>query len=191
MHRSGIFPKSRSRCPNFTPQKFELGLSLIHQISLYGLLDQQSWRENYLTCIGRTENAIALAGLRACMALYRSDTGVFENRLTIMDIVDRIDAYPRTLIVGACRDLLVTSSHAAYRALAERGFDVHLKLYDARHGFFGFPPSWTFGAWRESAQPASRMMVSFLESERRRCTLSEGESCCTPCDMNRCVMIVT
>ena len=162
-------------------------LSAVHyftsKISLYGLLDQQSWRQNYLLTICRTENALALAGLRACMALYRSNFGVFENRITIADIAKEVLHFPRTLFIGAARDLLVTSSVAAYNSMRERGFDVHLKVYDARHGFFGFPPSWTFGAWKTSALPAAQLMTEFLEHSRRQGVCVGGEP------MNRCCHI--
>ena len=151
---------------------------------MYGLLDQQSWRQNYLLTIGRTENAIALAGLRACMSLYRSNDGVFENRITIADIAEEVLVYPRTLFVGASRDLLVTSSIAAHTHLLQRGFDVHLKVYDARHGFFGFPPSWTFGAWKTSARPAAQLMTAFLEQGRGRgaCVVVDGGVACCPAE---------
>lgn len=163
--------------------------SVTCQISLYGLLDQLSWRQNYLLTIGRTENAIALAGLRACMALYRSSNGVFENRITIADIAEDIHVFPRTLFIGASKDLLVTSSVAAHDMLRRRGFDVHIKMYDARHGFFGFPPSWTFGAWKTSAKPAARLMVSFLDQARRvgGCVVGEKEDrCCPPVQAQLC-----
>jgi hypothetical protein len=126
------------------------------------VLDQQSWRDYQLDTVCRAENAIALAGLRTCMSLYRSKHGVFENRFTLLDVAAELQAYPRTLIIGASKDLLVCSSCAAYAALRRRGFDVHLRMFDARHGFFGFPPSWTFGAWKTSAQPASALMTAFL-----------------------------
>ena len=121
------------------------------------------------------------------MALYRSNDGVFENRITIADIVPDIVVFPRTLFIGASRDLLVTSSVVAHTLLLQRGFDVHLKLYDARHGFFGFPPSWTYGAWKTSAQPAAKLMVAFLEQGRSTggCIpgcVGEGDEKCCPKD---------
>ena len=115
------------------------------------------------------------------MALYRSNEGVFENRLTVADVMENVSAYPRTLLIGASRDLLVTSSHAVFTALRKRDFDVHLRLYDARHGFFGFPPAWTFGAWKSSAQPAARLMVAFLHSQKDECMVVDGCSCCVDC----------
>lgn len=102
---------------------------------LYGLLDQQSWRGRQLKQISEMENFLAEGGIAACLELYASD--VFGGRLTLMDILDEVEAFPRTLFIGGSQDPLVYSTIAVHEEMLKRGFDVHCKIYPARYGLGG------------------------------------------------------
>lgn len=150
---------------------------------LYGLLDQSSWRGRTLKQISRLENFMAEGGISGALQLYESLEGVFHNRLSLMDIHDDIVHFPRTLFVGGSQDPLVYSTLSAHEHLLARGFDVHCKIYPARHGYFGFPPQWTFGAWRTGAAPTCELLADFYrqtpEGHRRTCSnAQDGTSCC-------------
>ncbi|EDQ90070.1 uncharacterized protein MONBRDRAFT_24502 [Monosiga brevicollis MX1] len=130
---------------------------------LYGLLDQTSWRGRQLKQITMIENFLAEGGIASCLELYASQSNVFENRLCLMDIVDEIERFPRTLFIGGSQDPLVYSTVVAHEKLLTKNLDVHCKIYPARHGFFGVPLEWTFGAWRTDAQPAFELLAHFFE----------------------------
>ncbi|EGD75595.1 hypothetical protein PTSG_06663 [Salpingoeca rosetta] len=150
---------------------------------LYGLLDQTSWRGRCLKQITRLENFMAEAGISGALELYTNLDGVFNGRYTLMDIHDDIQHFPRTLFVGGSRDPLIYSTLFAHERLHASGFDVHCKIYPARHGFFGFPPQWTFGAWETDAAPTTELLAHFFGQSptrhRRQCSNTlDGTSCC-------------
>lgn len=69
---------------------------------------------------------------------------------------------PRTLFIGATYDPLVYSSLLSHGRLKAEGHDVHCKLFPGRHGFFGVPPQWTFGAWRTDCAPSALLLRDFF-----------------------------
>lgn len=136
------------------------------QVVLYGLLDQDSWKHQKVAGMGSLENALAVMGLHSCLALYHVRLNVFRNRLTLLDLLPDIKRLPPTYIIGADKDALVFSSRTAYERLKHAGFDVHYKAYNSRHGFFGFPPAWTFGNWKTSAKPCAVLIGKFFTPGR-------------------------
>eukprot|EP00049_Salpingoeca_infusionum_P013483 m.251768 g.251768 ORF g.251768 m.251768 type:complete len:460 (+) comp15461_c0_seq2:139-1518(+) len=153
---------------------------------MYGLLDQTSWRNKRLKQINMIENFMAEGGIGGALYLYRSPENVFGNRFCLGDVIDELEAMPRTLFIGGSRDPLVYSTISVHSKLLAKGFDVHCKIYPARHGFFGFPPAWTFGAWLSDAKPATALIVDFFQQtrkgHRRTCSLQhrEQDACCRP-----------
>ena len=150
---------------------------------LYGLLDQHSWRGRSLKQISQLENFMAEGGISGALELYESLEGVFDNRLSLMDIAEDIEHFPRCLFVGGSQDPLIYSTLIAHERLYARGFDVHCKIYPARHGYFGFPPQWTFGAWKTGAAPTCELLADFFSqtpaTHRRLCSnMRDGTSCC-------------
>lgn len=97
---------------------------------LYGLLDQKSWRGRHLKQIAEVENFLAEGGISTALDLYRSN--VFGGRLTLMDVLDDVHNFPRTLFVGGSQDPLIYSTIAVHEHMLKRGFDVHCKIYPAR-----------------------------------------------------------
>lgn len=99
---------------------------------LYGLLDQTSWRGRQLKQISVLENFVAEGGIAGCLELYRSLDDTYSNRLSLMDICDDIEHFPRTLFIGGSQDPLVYSTVVAHKKILDLGFDAHCKIYPAR-----------------------------------------------------------
>lgn len=151
------------------------------QAAVYGLLDQRSWWGRRLPSIGPVENAVALTGLSLALELYRCEQGTLANRIVLLDLLEELEQFPRTLFVAAGCDPLIFSSQAAYAALQARGFDVHYAEYDARHGYFGVPPAWTRGGWKTASRPTFEMLMSFFNARdaQHACVATATEACCT------------
>eukprot|EP01147_Barroeca_monosierra_P007200 gene7199-9665_t len=150
---------------------------------LYGLLDQHSWRGRSLKQISPLENFMAIGGIAGALELYESLEGSFGNRLSLMDIMPDTKYFPRTLFIGGSQDPLVYSTLVVHERLYAKNFDVHCKIFPARHGFFGFPPQWTLGAWLEGAAPTCQLLCNFFkqspETHKGECSVTgDGLSCC-------------
>eukprot|EP00056_Hartaetosiga_gracilis_P002966 m.58550 g.58550 ORF g.58550 m.58550 type:complete len:430 (+) comp11269_c0_seq1:42-1331(+) len=152
--------------------------------SLYGLLDNLSWRGRRLKQITILENYIAEGGIAGALELYQPyEKTVFGNKMLFGDLIDDIHVFPRTLFVGGSQDPLVYSSVMTHEKLRDKGIDAHCKIYPSRHGFFGFPPQWTFGAWVHGAKPTCELLIHFFAEassrHRRSCSnTATGVRCC-------------
>eukprot|EP00055_Hartaetosiga_balthica_P009067 m.35257 g.35257 ORF g.35257 m.35257 type:complete len:427 (+) comp6594_c0_seq2:233-1513(+) len=152
--------------------------------SLYGLLDNDSWRGRRLKQITILENYIAEGGIAGALELYLPyNKTIFGNKVLFGDLIDDIHAFPRTIFVGGSQDPLVYSSVKTHEKLLSKGIDAHCKIYPSRHGFFGFPPQWTFGAWIYGAKPTCELLCHFFaehpSNHRRSCSnTASGVQCC-------------
>jgi hypothetical protein len=83
--------------------------SFICKVSLYGVLDQDSWKDQRVPGMGHLENALAVMGLHSCIALYSAGGPAFGGRMTLMDLMPFIKQLPPTCIVAAQQDALLFS----------------------------------------------------------------------------------
>jgi hypothetical protein len=64
-------------------------------------------------------------------------------------------------------DTALFSSRVAHEQLKLAGFESYYRVFDSRHGFFGFPPnfppSFPFDKnWKNSAQPCGTLVNKFF-----------------------------
>jgi hypothetical protein len=79
------------------------------QVSLYGLLDRESWQHAPVPGLCRLENGLAVMGLHSCLTLYERNRAS-GDKLTLLEILPEIRDFPPSLIIGAEKDALVHSS---------------------------------------------------------------------------------
>ncbi len=141
--------------------------------SIYGFLDDESWRATYLS-----------PGLDYCWRSYFAATAVEPEgsersdarttpRVRVRAPVARhllefapsqLEGFPPTLLIGATGDPLVGSTRCAAAFLRAAGVAVEVEEFDAPHGFLGVPPQWSLGFWRHTSAPAMEKIVRFLTS---------------------------
>jgi hypothetical protein len=92
------------------------------QVSLYGLLDRESWQHAPVPSLCRLENGLAVMGLHSCLTLYERDRAA-GDKLTLLEILPEIRDFPPTLIIGAEKDALM---HSSLLALVVFGFFILL-----------------------------------------------------------------
>jgi len=137
-------------------------------VSLYGVLDQWSWRSVNKPAAARLtelENHLSSFGLEFCVWAYRNPRHSMDSTSFLCEIVRRMKHYPKTLLVVGDQDVLVHSSRSAHRLLREGGFDSTLSVYKARHAFVGLPPALNLGdEWKRHSTPATNEIIKFLSS---------------------------
>lgn len=115
---------------------------------------------------------------------YKSDK--MGGKLTLCDYEDELEVYPPTLLVVGSYDPLglLASSQAAEAMLKRKRLEVKLAVYDATHGFVGYPPAFQTALnggdsshWLENCQKASFETVAFLKkhhANERRTVVLDG-----------------
>mmetsp|Transcript_9151 Transcript_9151/g.23934 ORF Transcript_9151/g.23934 Transcript_9151/m.23934 type:complete len:568 (-) Transcript_9151:124-1827(-) len=125
-------------------------------VCLYGILDQNA---------SLVDRSLPFrAAMRFIYRCYAPPTrSPFEGRFTLVDFIDDVERYPKTLLIGGEADPIFRSTLAGHAALRERGFDCILKSYPATHAFLGFPFSWpTPQNFRQSCVDCMRDFSAFL-----------------------------
>lgn len=149
--------------PSLTKDPFPVILGVV---SLYGVLDQWSWRAARKPTSARLsalENQLSSFGLEFCVWAYRNRCHPMDETSFLCEIVKRMKKYPKTLLVVGDQDILVHSSRTADRLLRNAGFDCHLSVYKARHAFVGLPPALNLGdEWKRHSAPATTEVIDFL-----------------------------
>jgi acetyl esterase/lipase len=126
-------------------------------VSAYGILDRHTFMHEW-------SSAMVVGCILRC---YESKTNppAFGNRLSLCDLASYdLRHFPRTLIIAASLDPLLQSSEVAAAMLHNKhDVDVSLVVYQAPHGFIGFPLGWTWGQVQASAVDATVRIVGFLQ----------------------------
>mmetsp|Transcript_6942 Transcript_6942/g.10988 ORF Transcript_6942/g.10988 Transcript_6942/m.10988 type:complete len:406 (+) Transcript_6942:20-1237(+) len=78
-------------------------------------------------------------GLERVFDFYKS--GLFGNRVTLLDLEDDLDKFPPTLLVSGRTDPLglLESSKACHRMFVKKDIPSKLCIYNSTHGFVSFP----------------------------------------------------
>eukprot|EP00658_Telonema_sp_P-2_P077317 TRINITY_DN6961_c0_g1_i5.p1 TRINITY_DN6961_c0_g1~~TRINITY_DN6961_c0_g1_i5.p1 ORF type:complete len:390 (+),score=50.95 TRINITY_DN6961_c0_g1_i5:452-1621(+) len=138
-------------------------------VSLYGVLDNQSWacKSKRLSQLSWLENKLSQFGLELCTWSYckASSPTVLDGRKFFCDFIPELDKYPACLLVCGTLDILVHSSRRAAHMLKGKGFQCQIAEYEARHAFVGLPPVLYFGgdSWKYLSAAATVKIVNFLD----------------------------
>ncbi|GAB5363883.1 hypothetical protein AAMO2058_000921500 [Amorphochlora amoebiformis] len=138
--------------------------------SLYGVLDQDSWRPTWMGVV-----------LSYCLQSYKPNLRNkehsqhrSENRRDVQELVtigdfdnSSLKTYPEALLICGTEDGLLDSSLRAEKHLRNMGHKVTLRTYPGIHGFLGFPIQWTFGNWKLNATPATEDILTFFSYGER------------------------
>ena len=140
-------------------------------VSWYSILDSSSWR--FADNENKSDDDKWLhVGLEKVWDLYLSEENVLKNRITLCDYGDdELRNYPPCLIVAGKTDPLGLgySAKEAHKRLTTSENGAELKLYDATHGFIGYPIQMQAlfarsGAdhWRDNCWEATKETIAFL-----------------------------
>ncbi|GBG34597.1 Neutral cholesterol ester hydrolase 1 [Hondaea fermentalgiana] len=133
--------------------------------SIYGIMDQDHWMQD-LDTISWIENKVTQFCVAFAFRMYRSSEGRFQNRFTLLDMLDHVDELPPFQLLCGDRDILVNSNRRAFKELTRRKFPVEIEEHiGARHCYFGFPPAWSSD---ESAKQCLQTMLRFFKAETDR-----------------------
>eukprot|EP00466_Bigelowiella_natans_P005638 jgi/Bigna1/138733/aug1.46_g13441 len=154
--------------------------------SVYGVLDQHSWKEWTLSakavqfCLSKYKgqrrrkrrgqrSPEEVKGEASVGKDHREEGESNElydemlDRVTLADIPSpELKNYPETLLICGHSDPLKESSRTAKRCLEEAGHRVVLREYPGVHGFLGFPIQWTLGMWKSNTAPATEDICTFF-----------------------------
>ena len=151
--------------PSLTKDSFP---EILGVVSLYGVLDQWSWRAARKPTSARLsalENQLSSFGLEFCVWAYRNRSHPMDGTSFLCEIIKRMKTYPKALLIVGDQDILVHSSRAADSLLRKAGFDCRLSVYKARHAFVGLPPALNLGdEWKKHSTPATKEVTDFLSS---------------------------
>jgi acetyl esterase/lipase len=133
-------------------------------VSWYSILDEKAWRGGEWLS----------PGLAAVWDMYLPSgaLGELQGRATICQWEEEIHAYPPTLLIVGSYDPLGLrhSSEAALQMLQRRNVPVQLRVFDATHGFVGYPPQMQSALnggdpshWLQNCAEATKATVGFLK----------------------------
>jgi len=131
--------------------------------SIYGVMDQVSWSRD-LDTISQTENQVMHFLTDFALRLYRCPDGRFQNKLTIVDVLDDVAELPPFQLICGNKDVLVWTNRQLRLELEKRNFRVEYFEYDERHCFFGFPPAWLSEEGQAESKAALGELLRFFQT---------------------------
>ena len=141
-------------------------------VSIYGVLDSQSYYQNQLHTISWLEWKIAVHGLTFCLDCYMNPQlkhfpQHVSNLLTDPQTLPLFDfkKFPRTLFVCGNLDPLVYSTYSVHDMLKKQrdvANKVTLKVFSGRHAFVGLPRAWMGSELKSQAAQADISIGNFL-----------------------------
>jgi len=121
-------------------------------VSVYGVLDQVSWRATWTGHV-----------MTACWACYLPPRGYTHQPKALLDLsTAELSDFPESLLICGSYDGLKSSSWAAHGHLTQAGRLCRIMEFKALHGFLGVPPQWSFGTWKVTTAPALMAIASCL-----------------------------
>eukprot|EP00187_Rhodella_violacea_P010813 CAMPEP_0174913474 /NCGR_PEP_ID=MMETSP0167-20121228/80341_1 /TAXON_ID=38298 /ORGANISM="Rhodella maculata, Strain CCMP736" /LENGTH=394 /DNA_ID=CAMNT_0016158199 /DNA_START=101 /DNA_END=1286 /DNA_ORIENTATION=+ len=129
----------------------------------FGVMDQVSWSRD-LDTISQTENQVMHFLTDFALRLYRCPDGRFQNKLTIVDVLDDVAELPPFQLICGNKDVLVWTNRQLRLELEKRNFRVEYFEYDERHCFFGFPPAWLSEEGQAESKAALGELLRFFQT---------------------------
>ena len=123
---------------------------------LYSICDTESWlTAPSLSLYGHFQNAI----ISFCLSQYRTSR---RDKISICDNLDKLDAYPPTLLLCGDMDPL-QHSHTLFEShLIARKVRTTKLVMSGFHGFHGLPAPFSLGLWRTTVFPANCAIIKWL-----------------------------
>jgi len=142
-------------------------------VALYGVLDQTSWWHHSTPDLSWLEGHMARYVMALCWECFRCKrTGAFADRNTVDDLLPKMTAFPRCLLICGTKDPLIHSCRNIQSKLTAKSFDCTIEEYPLRHAFFGFPPGWNSEEANDAAAATSMRITAFLKDTYPRHFLS-------------------
>jgi acetyl esterase/lipase len=173
-----LFQKETAGCMTTTSSSSYVDLpELVGLASVYGVLDSTSFlQQPPLETISWFEWIMAVNGLKFCLECYHNPLlknvpqqfcDLLEDHryssLISSSTIDDERVFPPTLLVCGTQDPLIHSTQKAARLLRQNTKNVvTVHLFEARHGFVGFPRAWQGPKLRCQAAKADAVIGDFL-----------------------------
>ena len=121
---------------------------------LYSICDLEAWK-----CYKTWSSLVQTMIVSYCVSQYRNSD---DDRLSVMDNIEKIAAYPRTLLLCGSMDPLQRSHDVFHAALKEIEADSTHLVVPGFHGFHGLPAPFSLGLWRTTTCPANCGLIKWL-----------------------------